>query len=502
MKKHIILLLIAFLFISRVYSQVFTEIHSGFHGVIEPVAAWIQDANGSPDAFLAGDYYTDTKEYLISQYSVKTKKDYFSAVSSPFPALSRGMAATADYDKDGDDDILISGYNASGQLIMRLYRNDKNRRFYRLKESFTPVSNGSFDWGDFDHDGDPDILVTGKRYSNQLATVIYRNDKGLFTEQNTNIPGVYNGSARWADFDNDNDLDVLITGDIGGKPFTAVYKNNNGKFVRLAQTFYPLRNSDCAWADFDLDGDMDFIISGEDVEGFPVCMVYTNEERVFFREVPVAIKGLKNCTIDLADYDNDGDMDILMTGESLERPYTLVYENKSSFNFENIVAGLPGVSSGIALWGDYDNDGDQDILLAGITICYDFIGKIYRNNLNPAKRTPASDENSIFINTVVAPSYTGPYYYYVFSSCFCDPTGGDNPQYHLYISNIHREKTDYDLNYKFNDILIKTVPNWGKSDRGHRTSNGFITKQEAVTSRRQVIESYKQSGFQVHYINW
>ncbi len=500
MKKLLLLSFFNLFFFLFVSAQVFTEIHSGFHGVMEPVGAWITTSNGNHDAFLSGDYFTNNKEYFISQYSHKTKKNRFSTITSPFPALTRGMAATADYDGDGDDDIIISGYTKSDRLIMRLYRNEGNNKYYLIKESFTPVSNGSIDWGDYDNDGDMDILVTGKQANNQLSTVIYRNDKGIFSKQIINVPGVYNGSARWGDFDGDKDLDILITGNVGQMPFTAVYKNENGKFFKLAQSFYALKNSDCAWADFDNDGDLDFIISGEDADGFPTCMMYSNEEKVFFREIPVAMRGLKNCTIDVADYDNDGDSDILMTGESLERPYTLVYENKASFKFENIVAGLPGVNDGIALWGDYDNDGDMDVLLAGITICYNFIGRIYRNNLNPAKKEET--DNNIFINSKIPPINTGPFYYYVFSSCFCDPSEGNNPQYHLYISNIHLEKTDYDLNYKFNNILIKTVPNWGKADRGHRTSNGFLTKNEAIASRRQVIESYKQSGFQIHYINW
>ncbi len=500
MRRLLFVLLFSGFFIVQGYAQLFTEIHSGFHGVIEPVAAWVSNSNEIPDAFLSGEYYTDNNYYYVSQYSRKVSKDKFSTLKSPFPALSRGMAASADYDKDGDDDIIISGYKKNGQLIMRLYRNEGNHRFYQVKELFTPVSDGSLQWGDFDHDGDLDILATGRRYNNLLSTVIYRNDKGIFSEYVINVPGIYNGSAKWGDFDGDNDLDILITGNVGDKPFTAVYKNDNGHYFQLAQSFYPLKNSDCAWADFDNDEDLDFIISGEDIDGYPVCMIYTNEEKVFFREINVAIRGLKNCTIDLADYNRDGDIDILMTGESLERPYTLVYKNKGLFNFENVVTGLPAVSNGIALWKDYDNDGDQDILLAGITICYEFIGGIYRNNVNPPKKS--EEENNIFISSKIPPTSVGPFYYYVFSSCYCDPTGNGNPQYHLYISNIHYEKTDYDLNYKFNDILIKTVPNWGKADRGHRTSNGFLTKSEAVTSRRQVIESYKQSGFQIHYINW
>ncbi len=500
MRKFLFVLSILTILGTYSQSQVFTEIHSGFRGVIEPVAGWINTKNNHANAFLAGEYYSVKSNFVVSQYAKIVAKDKFNIINSPFPALSQGSVAIADYDHNGDDDIIITGVNKSNQLIMKLYRNNGNRRFSPVNEPFAAVSDGSLDWGDYDHDGDLDILVTGKRYNNQLATVIYQNNKGLFSEKMINVPGVYHGSARWGDFDNDGYLDILITGNIGEKPFTAVYKNENGNYVRLAQSFYPLKNSDCAWADFDGDKDLDFVISGEDADGFPVFMLYSNDGRAFFREVPVAIRGLKNCTIDVADYDNDGAVDILLTGESMERPYTLVYKNNLAFDFENVITGLPGVSNGIALWGDYDGDGDQDILLAGITICYEFIGSIYRNNINPAKKQDTG--NSIFINSTLPNYDVGPFYYYVFSSCYCNPSGNGKSKYHLYISNIHLEKTDYDLNYKFNDILVKTVPNWGKTDSGHRTSNAFLTKNKAAVSRSQIIKSYKATGFIVHYINW
>ncbi|VAW27563.1 hypothetical protein MNBD_BACTEROID07-1918, partial [hydrothermal vent metagenome] len=42
----------------------------------------------------------------------------------------------------------------------------------------------------------------------------------------------------------------------------------------------------------------------------------------------------------------------------------------------------------------------------------------------------------------------------------------------------------------------------GKADAGYRTSNAFITRKEAAVSRMQVIESYKATGFEIHFLNW
>ena len=479
-------------------AQVFTPVNSSLHGVMEPVMSWIDvNKNKHPEAFVAGEYYIKDKHIIISQLTSATRTMRFGASSSPFPALYRGDAAAADYDKDGDQDIVMTGLNALDQPVMNLYRNDGHRHFTRIPQPFTPLSDGSVMWGDYDHDGDLDILVTGKRYDNRLATLVYRNDNGLFTEVPVNVPGVYHGVARWGDYDHDGDLDILVTGNNGQGPFTAVYQNIKNRYYLLKTAFVPLQNSDAQWGDLDGDSDLDFIISGEDKDGFPDVRIYSNKQNGYFENIPVSIRALKSCSIDLADYDHDGDPDIVMTGESMERSYTEVYENELAFDFKRILTGIPGVSSGKAKWGDFDHDGDMDLLVSGLTICYDFVTRIYQNNLNP--KTEETRQEVI----QPIPTYRhGPFFYYVFASCYCDPTGGQHPKYHLYISNIHKEDRAYDLNYKFNELLMKAVPSWGKTDSGHRTSNAFVTLKEAQASRMQVIESYKASGFEVHFLNW
>jgi len=477
-------LLVSFLIISFncIRAQVFERIETTFVGVMQPVTTWIDNGDSHKlKAYLAGDYYNNSSHYVVSQTNGYYSKRKFKQVNNILPAIYRGDAATADYDNDGDDDVIATGITRDNQLLMRLYRNNGGNSFTIIKESFTPTTDGSVEWGDFDNDDDLDILVTGKQFNNQLSTFIYRNDDGIFTKTDPIIPGVYNGNATWGDFDNDNDLD--------------------GRYQKNAQQYIPLMNSAGQWGDFDNDGFIDFIVSGETYNGYPVCIIYKNQSGKFFKETNVSIRALKGCSIDLADFDNDNDLDIIMTGESLERSYTNVYKNNLNFDFENIITGLPGVSDGNALWGDFDKDGDFDILLSGVTICYDFIGDIYINTLNPPKKKEITT-NNIFINTPNPVINLGPYYYYVFSSCFCDPTGGNNNAYHMYVSNVHLQNKRYELNYKFNELLKKQVPNWGDTDRGYRTSNGFEIKSKAEASRKQVIESYKSTNYTIHELNW
>jgi len=92
-------------------------------------------------------------------------------------------------------------------------------------------------WGDYDSDGDLDILVTAKLIIAIFGNMsrLYRNDSGTFTRIDANLADIGSGSVAWGDYDNDGDLDILLTGqqNPGLRVVAKVYRNDSGTFTDI-----------------------------------------------------------------------------------------------------------------------------------------------------------------------------------------------------------------------------------------------------------------------------
>ena len=191
----------------------------------------------------------------------------FVEVADPFVDVSGGSVAWADYDGDGDLDVLIAGRSASDSPVTRLYRNDGGS-FTEINAGLMNLQSTSAAWADFDGDGDPDLLLTGEDSDFNRQSILYRNDNGAFVAVETPFVKVSNGAVAWADYDGDGDLDVVITGSTGGDSRSStLYRNDNGTFVDSGVDLIGVDFSSVAWADYDGDGDPDLLLIGRYIYG-------------------------------------------------------------------------------------------------------------------------------------------------------------------------------------------------------------------------------------------
>ena len=290
----------------------------------------------------------------------------------------------ADIDGDNDEDLLIAGFDGTSR-ITKLYNNNGSGQFTEnTLSTFEGFSDPSITFADIDNDNDLDLLISGTTSGNTISK-LYSNDSfGKFTEvMGTTFPGIYNGEIVFEDIDGDSDLDILIIGSGDNNLEAKLYKNDGtGNFTEVAGTpFIGLDYTSISFADIDGDTDKDVIITGRDVNSNPISKLYKNDGLGVFTEV-------NNSTIEnifgksvFADVDGDNDKDLLISGINASNMYlTKVYINNGSGTFnENTNTTFIGLGYNDVAFSDFDNDNDLDVLLVG-NDGTSSTAKLYANN--------------------------------------------------------------------------------------------------------------------------
>ncbi|MEO1255818.1 MAG: VCBS repeat-containing protein, partial [Bacteroidota bacterium] len=255
---------------------------------------------------------------------------------------------------------------------------------FELQNTDLPnIFEGATDWGDYDNDGDLDLLLAGSG-TDGLLTRLYNNLGGdLALNENVSLQGIDRGSVEWGDYDKDGDLDILISGqDAESGSVSKVYNNENGTFTEIETNLTGVSFGIASWVDFDGDGDLDIMLSGVTGTGLKVSELYENIGTTFSLVFEGSFEGLSESSLDFGDYDNDGDLDFLLAGfTNSNASFTAIYQNNES-SFDVVFEGLlPNVIEGTVLWGDSDNDGDLDIFITGNTVsATDKVAQLYSNN--------------------------------------------------------------------------------------------------------------------------
>jgi VCBS repeat protein len=503
--KYLIIALFILAVLSEAIGQSFTDIQAKLTGVSESSSDWIDyNQDGALDIFVTGDFYRENGQNISSRLYKNVRNDNFNHVASPATNVYRGDFDWADYNNDGIEDLFLIGETANGKLVAKLYKNNRTSNFINIPVNIQGYRDGSVEWGDYDRDGDMDLLITGFTRNGPNSS-IYRNDRNnKFTNIGAALSGVDYGTGRWNDYDNDGDLDVIISGnESSGRVVTRLFRNDNGVFNLIDIGFTNLKLSDIAWGDYDNDGDLDFAIAGENQYGKFESKLYNNEGNGLFSQAFPNFIPVRSGSVDWGDMDHDGDIDMLITGESAVGPVSKVYRNDRNEIFTDIQAEIIGLYMSDGHWGDYDNDGDLDIIISGMSNNYEFITRVYRNDPIRTDTVFATKlNNDIWNNSVVVHPLQKKIYYYVFASCYCDIDGEGKDSYHVFFSPVKKQETQYHLQLKFNKLVKEQFPNWPDFDQANIIENGFRSMQKADESKKIAIREYQSKDFKVHEIRW
>lgn len=290
-----------------------------------------------------------------------------------------------DYDNDNDLDLLEIGYGlVSGQGIIKLYRNEGNSVFSDIANSMPAVGNGSCRFADLDGDNDLDVLICGQAFYGIDTLRIFINNAGIFTDCGVTLPNRVSCSASFGDYDNDGDLDILMTGGTIAESsigYLQIFRNDGNfsfSIVNVATT--GVRNGNAEFGDYDNDGWLDVVVTGSAGSGNYITKIYQGSSSGVFTDAQVTLLGLRYSRVAWVDYDCDGDLDILLSGSYVnESPSVFkLYRNDGNSIFTEVPqTAVLGERQGDLAWGDFNNDGYPDIILNGLITNTTTVANVY-----------------------------------------------------------------------------------------------------------------------------
>ena len=399
---HLTAFVVVFCFSISVFSQPFTEISTNLMQLTFSQVSWADyDNDGDLDVFVFG---MDASSNYATRLYRNDGGDVFTEVTDvPFIDLAIGSIAWGDYDNDGDLDLLIEGANNNGMAVVKLYNNKGADEFVEANVSLLQVYDGSARWADYDNDGYLDMLLCGFDDATYVTKVYNNNQDGTFSEQSSiDLPGMIKTSVEWADYDKDGDMDFIFFGLNFSSNFVSIlYKNmGNGTFADSELSLPGVWLGDAAWGDYDMDGDPDFIMSGFESPGRITELYQNNGDGTFTQQNEVPFIGVSHSALEWGDYDNDGDPDLFLCGVYEQSGWvyvTEIYDNNGDGTFSESGITLANVLYwGDAAWGDYDADGDLDLIQAGYTAAGGIKTVIYRND-NGFINTPPNPPGNLII---------------------------------------------------------------------------------------------------------
>ncbi len=281
----------------------------------------------------------------LSVAAYGTGQGFFQVDSSVFPLDVSWSVSAADFDNDGDIDLL----NVLRTQPAQIWLNDGLGGFVFLSNVFEERSAGYYaDCADFDLDGDIDVVIAD---SFAPTRVWLNNGDATFSEGPVLQQDAYNVTT--GDIDGDGDIDICTAGGSIGQSLVLLNRIESGEVSFEVVSGFTGNLSDIALGDVDCDGDLDAVSVGLGSSANTVLWNLGDEQ---FVETPLEISSGHYGGIELLDIDLDGDLDAYVGGQGL--PFTdllLLNDGRGGFADSGMAVGT-GSAYDVAI---IDLNGDQ-----------------------------------------------------------------------------------------------------------------------------------------------
>ncbi len=308
----------------------------------------------------------------LSKITADTTQTFFLADSIPITGLPKF------YDWNGDNKI-DAVFPQAGSTNTFILLNQGNFSFQKSSNSIGSNGYSKIEFADLNNDAQPD------------AVVIKSSGGWAILKNNLNQFNVISDSSMLVDdfalfdFDKNGYHDIALCGMLqNGQPFLSIYEfDNNFQLARKIQVANPVRGK-IEIGDVNEDGLFDLLVSGKDPSGGSTSNVFLNNDTIFtFVKKYV---GLQNPELRVADLNSDGQADLSFFGQDgngNSRHWILTSTNDS--------IPLPTQHITHQAYGDYDRDGDLDLLMATDTLSV----VIFENQTVTKNQGPSTPSNSL-----------------------------------------------------------------------------------------------------------
>ncbi|HTF21780.1 MAG TPA: FG-GAP-like repeat-containing protein, partial [Chryseolinea sp.] len=262
-----------------------------------------------------------------------------------------------DFDGDFQPDIYQSGYEWATGYSAEVFHNNGDKTFTSATNSFTGKTNSIQSFFDFDMDNDLDILTTQPDVYPTIRNVYRNNGSGNYMNSGATACINCGEIVCVADFDRDGDEDVIL----GSNSAYELFLNTHNGLISTGVTF-PAYEQGLTVADYNSDGYPDLILTSYSSyqDGVIMKNLGSQDDSVpKFEALTVNLSRGDPKTLS-ADFDHDGRTDIVVLSPSIN-----ILLNKGNDNFDSYVVPQMRVSLQTVKLIDFDNDGDLDIILGG-----------------------------------------------------------------------------------------------------------------------------------------